>query len=61
MRILVPTVIAVAMALGTTSATSQVPLRDPDAQRAEEAQRGYISAMKTDLRQFATAEEAYFV
>lgn len=61
MKILVPTLIAVATALGTTSATSQVPLHDPDAQHAEEAQRGYISAMKTDLRQFATAEEAYFV
>ncbi|HEX2602599.1 MAG TPA: hypothetical protein VHL32_10890 [Gemmatimonadaceae bacterium] len=61
MRILVPTLIAVAAALApAASANSQVPLHDPDAQRAEEAQRGYVSAMKTDLRQFATAEEAYF-
>jgi hypothetical protein len=62
MRILVPALIAISAALAPIgSASSQVPLHDPDAQHAEEAQRGYISAMKTDLRQLATAEEAYFV
>lgn len=62
MRIFGFTLVAIAAALAPAgSAWSQVPLHDPDSQRADEAQRGYISAMKTDLRQLATAEEAYFV
>jgi hypothetical protein len=61
MKISLPLAVALATALATAAASAQAPLSDPEAQRAEEAQRGYVSAMKTDLRQLATAEEAYFV
>jgi hypothetical protein len=61
MRTFVPIVVAAATALAAATVSAQAPLNDSDAQRAEEAQRGYVSAMKTDLRQLATAEEAYFV
>lgn len=62
MRILVPILTAaVAVLAATEAASAQAPLHDPDTQRAEEAQYGYVSAMKTNLRQLATAEEAYFV
>lgn len=39
----------------------QAPLSPQQASNAQTAEAGYVSAMRADLKQLATAEEAYFV
>src|SRR6476661_3758424 len=39
----------------------QNPLSPQQASKAQTAEAGYVSAMRTDLKQLATVEEAYFV
>lgn len=56
-----PFLAAVAATAAASKLSAQVPLVDPDAAQRTEAERGYISAMKGDLKMLATAEEAHFM
>jgi Tfp pilus assembly protein PilE len=56
MKSCIAVVIVVLPMLGSTA-----PLSAQAAQNPATAQRGYVSAMKSDLRTLATAEEAYFM
>ena len=53
-----PIVIAISITLVVRPLAAQSAPASRDQARAQAAETGYVSAMKRDLRQLATAEEA---
>jgi hypothetical protein len=62
MKTLIPALSAILSALFAAPLLAQgTQLSPQQAANAQTAEAGYVSAMKTDLKQLATAEEAYFI
>jgi hypothetical protein len=58
---ILPFIVAAIATTAGSRLSAQVPLVDSDAGQRAEAERGYVLAMKGDLRMLATAEEAHFM